>query len=212
LPLMKLHLASAFLVTLALAGCNDPAKDKPKAVTGEVTTATAGAAARGPGYAFDGTGSKIGFVGAKITGKHEGGFGTFKGSVNLVDNDPEKSSVTVDIETSSLTSDQEKLTGHLKSPEFFDVAKFPKATFASTAIKKGGEGGATHTITGNLTLHGVSKSISFPAKVQVAGDSVSVDADFAINRKDFGLVYPGKPDDLIKDDVLIKLAIKAKKG
>ena len=112
----------------------------------------------------------------------------------------------------SVATDQEKLDGHLKSPDFFDVAKFPKATFESTKIVKGGDNGATHTVTGNLTLHGVTKSIVFPAKIAIAGDTVTVDADFGINRKDFGIVYPGKADDLIKDEVLMKLAIKAKKG
>jgi polyisoprenoid-binding protein YceI len=106
-------------------------------------------------------------------------------------------------------SDQEKLTGHLKSGDFFDVEKFPKATFTSTEIKPGGAGGATHTITGNLELHGVKKSISFPAKVTVDASAVKADAEFVINRKDFGLVYPGKPDDLIKDEVLIKLHVTA---
>jgi polyisoprenoid-binding protein YceI len=67
-------------------------------------------------------------------------------------------------------------------------------------------------VTGNLELHGVTKSITFPATIKMSADAVDVDAEFAINRKDFGIVYAGKPDDLIKDDVLIKLEIRAKKG
>jgi polyisoprenoid-binding protein YceI len=100
--------------------------------------------------------------------------------------------------------------GHLKSPDFFDVAQFPTATFTSTAIKAGAEGGATHTVTGTLDLHGVKKSITFPATIAVGADTVSVKSEFAINRKDFNIVYPGKPDDLIKDEVLLKLDIAAK--
>jgi hypothetical protein len=53
----------------------------------------------------------------------------------------------------------------------------------------------------------VKKSISFPATIQVAPTSVSVNAEFAINRKDFNLIYPGKADDLIKDGVVIKLSL-----
>jgi len=132
--------------------------------------------------------------------------------VQLVGNDPTKSQVTAEIDTASLFADQEKLTGHLKSGDFFDVEKHPKARFTSTSIKTGGENGASHTVTGNLELHGVTKSISFPANIKTADGSVDVDAEFAINRKDFGLVYPGKPDDLIKDEVLIKLQIRSKKG
>jgi polyisoprenoid-binding protein YceI len=66
----------------------------------------------------------------------------------------------------------------------------------------------THTITGNFDLHGVKKSISFPATIQVAADSVSANAEFSINRKDFGINYPGKADDLIRDGVVIKLTLK----
>ena len=69
-------------------------------------------------------------------------------------------------------------------------------------------GGATHSVTGNFDLHGIKKSITFPATIQVAPDSVSVNAEFAINRKDFALLYPGKADDLIRDGVVIKLTVK----
>lgn len=200
------------LAPLVLAACdNDPAQGKAQATVapaGSAAPVAAGAAK----FAFSNEGSRVEYVGAKVTGKHAGGFGAFKGTVALVDGNPEKSQVTVDVDTASLTSDSDMLTGHLKSPDFFDVAKFPKATFTSTAIKAGGSGGATHTITGNLDLHGVTKSISFPATIRTSGEAVEVDADFAINRKDFGIVYAGKPDDLIKDDVAIKLTIRAKKG
>ena len=92
------------------------------------------------------------------------------------------------------------------------MQNFPKARFTSTSIKAGGEGGKSHTITGNLEIKNVTKSITFPANVSVGGETVSVDAEFSINRKDFGIVYPGMPDDLIRDDVLIKLTIRAKRG
>src|SRR5690606_18049800 len=114
------------------------------------------------------------------------------------------------IDTASLVADAEKLTGHLKSEDFFDVERFPTARFVSTSIQKGGEGESTHTVTGNLTLRDVTKSIAFPAKIEAEGDEVEVEAEFAINRRDFGIVYPGMPDDLIKDDVLIKLDVDAK--
>jgi len=107
-----------------------------------------------------------------------------------------------------VVTDEDQLTGHLKTPDFFDVAKFPKATFVSTKIEPNTAAGATHTVTGNFELHGVKKSISFPANIQVAADNASVNAEFAINRKDFGLLYPGKADDLIRDGVVIKLSLK----
>jgi len=85
------------------------------------------------------------------------------------------------------------------------VAKFPKATFVSTKIEPSSSGASTHTVTGNFELHGVKKSITFPATIQVTPENVAVDAEFAINRKDFGIVYAGKADDLIRDEVVIKL-------
>jgi polyisoprenoid-binding protein YceI len=163
-------------------------------------------------YKFDQAESKVQWVGAKITGKHDGGFGTFEGTIDLVDADPTKSRVSVEITMDSLTADAEQLVGHLKSKDFFEVETYPKSRFTSTAVVAGGDGGASHTVTGNLELHGVTKSITFPATITVQGDTVAVKAEFAINRKDFGIVYPGKPDDLIKDDVLLRLNISAKKS
>lgn len=202
---------SAVLV-LAIAGCdNEPAKGKTQ-VTAAAPLASTAAPAAAVKYSFSNADSRIDFVGAKVTRKHDGSFQVFSGTVNLVENDPTKSSVTTEIDVASLKSDEEKLTGHLKSGDLLDVAKHPKATFTSTSVKAGGVKGATHTVTGNLQLHGVTKSISFPATVKANGDGVEVDAEFAINRKDFGIVYPGMPDDLIKDDVLLKLQIRARRG
>jgi polyisoprenoid-binding protein YceI len=63
-------------------------------------------------------------------------------------------------------------------------------------------------------LHGVKKTISFLATITVGADAVSGTAEFVINRKDFGIVYPGHTDDLIRDEVVLKLSLKAprKKG
>lgn len=199
------------LAATAFACNNDPGKGKTQATVGSATEAVAAPAAGGVTYAFSNDGSKVEFVGAKVSAKHEGSFSAFRGTISLVDNDPTKSTVTAEIDIASLQVEPAKLSGHLKSPDFFDAEKFPKAKFTSTAVKAGGDNGATHTVTGNLELHGVTKSISFPAKIGVAPDQVTVDAEFAINRKDFAIIYPGMPDDLIKDDVLIKLSLHAKK-
>ena len=66
-------------------------------------------------------------------------------------------------------------------------------------------------MTGNLDLHGVTKQIEFPARIKVNAELVQVEAEFSINRKDFGINYPGMADDLIKNDVLILLELRAKK-
>ena len=201
---------SALLLGLVACDAN-PAKGKAQATASEPVVAAA-APASAVKYAFSGTDSKIDFVGAKVTRKHDGSFQTFTGTVNLVDNDPTKSAVAAEVDVASLKTDEEKLTAHLKTPDLLDAAKYPKATFTSTAIRAGGDKGATHTVTGNLQLHGVTKSITFPATLKTSGDAVDVDSEFAINRKDFGIVYPGMPDDLIKDDVLLKLHLHAAKA
>jgi polyisoprenoid-binding protein YceI len=200
---------------LAAGACNnDPAKGKTQAaVAPAAPVAAAPTPAQGAvSYAFSNDGSKVEFVGAKVSAKHDGSFAAFRGTVSVVDGDATKSTVTAEIDIASLTIEPAKLAGHLKTADFFDVEKFPKAKFTSTSIKAGGEGGATHTVTGNLELHGVTKAITFPAKIKIEADQVSVDAEFAINRKDFDIKYAGMADDLIKDDVLIKLALHAKKS
>ena len=207
------RLAFALALCAVAFGCNtDPAKGKTQATVSSVTGAVAVSPAGAVNYAFSNDGSKIEFEGAKITGKHQGSFAAFRGSIGLVDNDPTKSNVTAEIDILSLAVDPAKLSAHLKSADFFNAEQFPKAKFASTSLKAGGVNGATHTVTGNLELHGVSRAITFPATIKVESDQVSVDAEFAINRKDFAIVYPGKPDDLIKDEVLMKLSLRAKKA
>ena len=158
---------------------------------------------------FSNANSKIGFVGAKVTGSHEGSFEKFRGNVRLAGGKAEGSSVDVEIDTDSMKIEPDKLQAHLKSADFFDTAKFPKATFKSTEIKAGGANGATHTVTGNLSLHGKEKAVSFPATINVSSSEVAAKTEFSINRKDFDIVYPGMPNDLIKEAVVIKLDIHA---
>ena len=118
----------------------------------------------------------------------------------------------IDIQMSSVVTDEDDLTKHLQTPDFFDVARYPKATFTSTKIVpilSPGTSGVSYDVSGNFELHGIKKAITFPATITVAPDSVSVDAEFAINRKDFGIVFQNKADDLIRDGVVIKLTLKA---
>ena len=158
----------------------------------------------GERIAFDQSNAKVAWTGAKVTASHPGGFNEFSGAVTLPD--VEKSVVEVSIKTASLFTDSEKLAGHLRSADFFDVEKFPEATFKSASITKEGEG---YTVQGDLTLHGVTKRITFPAQITAAAEKLSVSAAFTINRKDFDIVYPGMPDDLIRDLVEISLSVDA---
>ena len=209
---MRLAVCLMVLSGLVLvAACGNPATNKSQAVTGEASKATATPAAAGQRFPITPEHCKIEFIGSKVTGSHNGSFQKFSGDINYT-GDPTTSRVNITIDMNSITADDPKLTEHLKTADFFDVAKFPTAKFESTAIRAGGDKGASHTITGNLTLHGVTKSISFPATISATADAVTVNSDFAINRKDFGINYAGAADNLIRDDVVLKLTIHAPKG
>jgi polyisoprenoid-binding protein YceI len=204
--------------TIFLAACEDPSANKPKATTTESSTNTNVAAAnngtatapkQGEVLAINNENSKVSFVGSKVTGRHDGGFNKFTGTINLVDGKPEESSVNVDIDVSSVYTDTDALTKHLQTGDFFDVANHPKATFASTKIVPDGAGADGYTITGDLELRGVKKSVTFPATIKVGYSVVEVSSEFSINRKDFNILYAGKADDLIRDNVVLKLDLKA---
>ena len=208
---MRLGILALMLSGLLLVACSNPSADKSKAVTGEASSATPQSPASGEKYTINSQNSKIEFVASKVTGSHHGEFQDFSGAIDFA-GQPEKSRVSVTINTASVKTDTDQLTQHLKTPDFFDVAKFPQATFTSTEIKSGGDKGASHTITGNFQLHGVTKSISFPATISVTPETINVDSTFSINRKDFGINYAGAADNLIRDDVVMSLHIKAGKG
>lgn len=213
----KLVSLALLLPLLGLLGCvavtsksgpqtGGPTTGRTESLT-PVTPAAKGGPASATALALTPENTKIQFVGTKPEGKHDGGFNSFAGSIDLPD-DLSKASVKVEIDADSLYSDQNKLTAHLKSPDFFDIKKFPKATFVSTKITENKAGGATHTITGDLTLHGQTKEVSIPAKVEKSADGLRLTTSFKINRQDFGMKYgPGK----IHDDVAITVNVDAKR-
>lgn len=232
---MKMYLVTALVLSSALGAfaCdNKPTEGKPVAQVSDPVKPTASAApsaapsaaasaasstapttsaapAKGELLAISPENSKVAFTGAKVTGKHEGKFEKFSGSLDFVASKVEDSTVKVSIDLASVKTDQEKLDGHLKSPDFFDTAKFTTATFESTSIKaEKGKKGETHVITGNLNFHGVEKSVTFPAEITVKDDKVTAKASFGIDRKTWKVEYAGKADDLIKDEVLIDLDLQ----
>lgn len=157
--------------------------------------------------AVDTSTSKLEWLGAKVTGDHKGGFKDWTGKA-VVDANNALKSLSFDVDVASLHSDSERLEGHLRSEDFFHVEEHPKATFASTTIAEGGEGDATHTVTGNLMLRGVTKQISFPATVKADEGKVVAMSEFKINRMDFGIAYKGMADDLIREEVLLTIHLE----
>lgn len=212
LLVLTVLVAPLLLLPLTLGACADPAADAPDAVVSDVQVDTSDTTAADTtdggmrSYSIDPAGSAIGFVGSKVTGSHDGGFGTFEGTISMTPGDPTQSRVAVTIDTTSLWSDNEKLTGHLKSEDFFAVDEYPSATFTSTEIVATDSG---YEIVGNLDLRGVEKQIRFPASITVTDTAITANAEFSIRRFDFGIQYPGRADDLIRDEVLVRLDLTA---
>jgi polyisoprenoid-binding protein YceI len=201
-------------IALLLSACEDPATNKTKAVTSETTNSQTQTARQSKGESLPVTPetSRVEFTGSKVTGKHDGGFKQFSGNIDLVNNKPEESQVTVDIDMKSVFTDADGLTEHLQTGDFFEVEKYPKSSFVSTKIVPDAAKGANnYTVTGDLEMRGQKKTITFPAVITVNPNEVGVDTEFAINRKDFGIVYAGKADDLIRDDVVIRLNLRSQR-
>ncbi|MBL8923083.1 MAG: YceI family protein [Myxococcaceae bacterium] len=199
------------LLAVVAAGCPEkskPAEAAPAPVLKQ-TLAELPPLTNAVPFTFSHDGSSVSWVGSKVTGKHEGGFRAFKGALEVVDGDLTKSRVKVDLELSSVFSDSDKLVSHLKSADFFAVDQFPTARFVSTSFTRGE--GTRVEVTGELTLRGVTKAITFPADVTLTDAQADVKAEFTINRQHFGIAYPGKPDNLISDDVRITLDVHAKR-
>ncbi len=208
------------LITLFLSGCAENPADKVSRATVDpapAADASAKAATAAPTgekttFVLAKTG-KIEWTGSKVTGSHNGGFSNFVGKFEIADSQlvaGGKHFVTIDM--ASVFSDDPRLTDHLKTAEFFDVVKYPISRFQiKEAVLKEGD---KYEISGILDLHGTAKKITFPATLKFSGKETLLDmsAEFSINRKDFGIVYPGKPDDLIRDEVVLKFTVSAMPG
>lgn len=205
------------LVSFGAVACKDPSEGKTQATVGEAkpvpsvaqNAASGGAANKVETVAFDEKAGSVGFVGAKVTGSHEGKLEKLAGSITLVEGKAAGSQVKVSLDNTSIAIEPDMLKKHLLGADFFDAEKFPKTSFESTEVKASASGGDKFDVTGNLDLHGTKKSISFPATIKVEAGTVAISAEFAINRKDFGINYAGKANDLIRDNVTIKIDLKA---
>ena len=219
----RLILISATLITIATA-CNNSSADQ--ALTGEEQQA---AATTGKEYTADTTASSISW-----RATHKGGmaprFGTLKITEGTIAADSGKvtgGSFTVNInslvvDSTSVTEKDKKaidLQNHLKSPDFFDAAKYPAAKFAITNIsafnpaeQKSMIDGATNMVSGNLTIKDSTVNVTFPARILVSDNNVEIAAKFTVDRTSWNLTYgaKGDPSDwLISKDFELTLDVKA---
>ena len=173
--------------------------------------AEAAPAVEGTQLAVDTSRSRIHALGAKVTATHAVEFDEWTGSITFTGEDVAAFEVTVQM--AGLRADRDRLTGHLKNEDFFNVEQWPTASFRSSAVvAEPGPDGATHKVTGDLTMRDTTKTISFPATVEITDTDVSAKTEFVINRQDFGLAYPGRPDDLIQDNVAMTIELTAGRG
>lgn len=199
------------LSSVALHSCVDNPEGK-KAETKDSVATTNPAA--GNGLTVDTTASSVAWLGNKITGKHNGVVKISSGNLFVQEGKLTGGKFTINMTSIHDLSIEDStykanLEGHLKSPDFFDVAKFPEANFEITSVKDSGNNKLN--IAGNLTLRGVSKNISFVADVlESTPASFKAKADFNINRHDWGITYPGKKDDAISQEINLKIDLQAK--
>jgi polyisoprenoid-binding protein YceI len=135
--------------------------------------------------------TRLQFVCAHVGAKPDprtGTFARFTGAIEANLAAKTLQSLSLEFDLNSVTTEFDKLTAHLKSPDFFDVREHPKARFVSKRISPGAAAGEFQ-VTGDLTLHGVTKEISAPVKATFADGGLALTSEFAIDRSEFGMKY-----------------------
>lgn len=155
--------------------------------------------------------SSIAWLAKKVTGEHNGTVGISAGALNVDGNKLIGGNFTIDLKTIKnldLTDPayNQKFVGHISSGDFFEVEKFPTASFVITKV-------AGNQVTGNLTVKGITKSITFPAEIAVKGGKVTAKATITIDRTDFNIRYGSKKffesigDKAIFDDFALTVSL-----
>ena len=144
-----------------------------------------------------------------------GKFTSFQGTLDFDETTKTLKGVKGAMDAASIDTDHEKRDGHLKSPDFFDVAKYPQVTFVSTKVMQQGN---DITLEGNLTLRGVTKKITLKgqflgqAKDMRGGDIVAFEAQGSLNRKDFGMTWNKAVETgglVVGDEVELQIEVEA---
>ncbi|MEI6021074.1 MAG: YceI family protein [Bacteroidota bacterium] len=175
-------------------------------------------------WKLDASHSKVSFsVVHAMVAETEGRFKMFEGTVSSKsDMDFTDANINFTIDASSINTEDEKRDGHLKSPDFFDVAKYPTLTFKSTSMKPTGKGKTAYEVEGELTMHGVTKKVKFLAigaaktvKDPYGQTKNGFKVTGTINRKDFGLTWNAALEAggvMVSEEVNIVLNIELNKA
>lgn len=211
------YLLGLVLVTSFLLSCNSSGN---RAKTGEAKDVNGAEAEQT--YIVNPSTSVIEWTGSKPTGKHHGTINISKGNILITNNTFVGGEFTIDMSTIANTDiekdeDRDRLVGHLKSADFFDIEKYPYAAFVITEVEPiTGNNEFNYRITGNLTMKEKTASVAFPARVSVKENSVeAVSQNFTIDRSVWNVQYASKKffknlrDDFISDDIALKVTINA---
>ncbi|MGQ7870235.1 YceI family protein [Sunxiuqinia sp. sy24] len=170
-------------------------------------------------FVVDASNSTVSWNGKKVTGEHYGSIDIKDGSLEVVDGEIKGGTVTIDmqsIKNEDLTNQEynQKLVGHLKSDDFFSVESHPTATLVLTDVKKSAD---NYTLTGDLTIKGITKPVSFQAASSTQADAVTLKGKLIIDRSDYNVRYGSKSffdnlgDKMIYDDFTLDFVVVAKK-
>ncbi len=159
--------------------------------------------------------SRVSFTVRHLFSRVPGYFNTFSGTIAFDPDKPGVGSVKVEIDANSINTNVEKRDNHLRSADFFDVAKYPKITFVSTGVKD--LGGGKLEVTGNLTMHGVTKPVTLSTTVlgsgpTMAGVRAGFEATAKLDRTQYGIVWNKTLDQggtLLSNDVDLTLNVEA---
>jgi polyisoprenoid-binding protein YceI len=196
---------------LAAEGCATRLQDRRPpvpAIPEPMTGAALGRTAPGVGFAVPLTAenTRVTFIGTAGPNSHEGEFDRLQGEWTLPTGDPNASRLWIRIETGSLRTKIGLLTKHLMANDFIDVEHFPTATFVSSRVEPAdGLGGATHRVTGEFTIHGENRAITFPARVVVTANMATLDGTFTISQTAFGMAAAAEKT---KDEVPVTVSIR----
>jgi polyisoprenoid-binding protein YceI len=162
-------------------------------------------------FTFDKAHSLIGFRVRHVLTKVEGRFKGFDGTIWMDRQKPAASRVELTIQAPSVDTGVENRDNDLRSPNYFDVAKYPTITFKSSKIES--KGSDLYDVTGEFSMHGVTKTIRVPVKHMGFGkmgktDKAGFEVALPINRKDYG-ISSGSP--VVGDDVEINIQVEANK-
>lgn len=211
------NLLIGFMALGLIVSCQD-APEGEAAKTGEAAENTAKITEETKMYQV--TSGNVDWAATKVGGAHNGTFQVTKGKIGVENGEVTSGKFVIDI--NSMTEEtlegemHTKFLTHMKSADFFDVGNHPAGQFDIVSLEPlSGNAEASHNVTGNLKLRGITKSITFPANISVADDKITVGSSkFTINRTDWEMKYNAAiigtaADKIIHDDVSLSIRLEA---